>query len=79
MLDDLDKMVQSGPVRESCSICGGPIARVSLALCERPDDGARICKRVVMCGDHEHITWRWADRPDGPTARDDSLAFLFAR
>jgi len=78
-LDGPGRMVQSGWVSESCSICGGPIERVSLALCKRSDDGALICKRVVMCGGRAHVTWRWVDRPDSPIERDDSLTFVFRK
>ena len=68
---------QSGPAwDEPCPACGGDIARVVMLLCDREDDGGRVCKTAVVCRTRAHVAWRWSDRPETPLEVDEALLFL---
>lgn len=48
-----------------CPDCGRPMRFGAFALCEREEDGRRICRGVWGCSER-HIWWQWADRPGVP-------------
>lgn len=73
-----DAARRGAPAPEACPVCASAIGRWALLLEFRPDDGQHICKRLVRCAAHGHITWRWEDRPDDPPILDDTLSTAFS-
>lgn len=53
---------EAGP---GCPACERPMRCGAFVLCEREDDGKRVCRTVWGCPEG-HVWWLWADRPEEP-------------
>lgn len=58
---------------QKCPACAAALVdSITLALCRREEDGARVCKRVRVCSTQLHGWWRWNDRPETEYVRNDT-------
>jgi hypothetical protein len=68
---ETEKRLRAKAARPRCPACGAAFddaARLDLLLTKRPDDGRKVCKAVLTCGECRQRSWRWNDRPSEPLA-----------